>query len=104
MTGSDLWGLPTLGVTRKVHGLHLVGKYIRLRYDWDFLGEVAKFTTSILGLRSNLLFHSFHLSTVIYNSDLEIVVSITRKWKRLGSVGLFLVMIIFWFGMSGLLY
>lgn len=49
--------------------------------------------------------HSFHLGSVVYNSDLEIVVtSIVGNWKRLGSVALFLIMIMFWYGMSGLLY
>ena len=33
-----------------------------------------------------------------------VIVSIVGNWRRLGSVGMFLIMMMFWYGMSGFLF
>ena len=71
-----------------------VAQYLSLKFESEFIGQIFTMTTSAAGLFVSPLFFSFHMFFVVYNSDLEIVLgSFTTNWKRLGTVGAFMVLI-----------
>ena len=71
-----------------------VSQYLSLKFEPEFVGQIFIIATSAAGLFVSPLFFSVHMFFVVYNSDLEIVLgSFTSNWKRLGTVGAFMVLV-----------
>jgi hypothetical protein len=88
-----------------VERVPLVGPYVQLKYEGEFLTQLLYILASVFGLLVSPLFYAFHLFPTVYNKDLELVLSsISFNTRRLTSVAVFLAMTMFLYAMAGLLF
>lgn len=85
-----------------VQGLRdAIWEYLKLTYEPEFILNIFSIATSIAGVTYTPFLYSFHMFTVVYNSDLEIVLSsFTGNWRRLSTVFMFMVLVMLLFAIS----